>query len=165
MVDVPLREPFSARSARMSSPRGPSSGAAETGPRRPPTSGVALVEERVPLGEADLGQPVGDVERGRVVVALGPEQLDVPADPQVVPLEDRPLERARQVVDGCGDAPRRRGPREARAVVRVLPGLLWTEAYRVSLIFSGLLFSAAHLLYLARFGPILSRPRIDGRPG
>jgi uncharacterized protein involved in response to NO len=51
------------------------------------------------------------------------------------------------------------------ALVRVLPGLMWPEVYRTSLLVSGLLFSAAHLLYLARYGPILSRPRSDGRPG
>ena len=51
------------------------------------------------------------------------------------------------------------------ALVRVLPGLVWLDAYRESLLFSGLLFSAAQLLYLAVYGPILSRPRIDGRPG
>lgn len=51
------------------------------------------------------------------------------------------------------------------ALARVLPGLLWPDAYRVSLLVSGLLFAAAQLLYLAGYAPILSRPRIDGRPG
>jgi uncharacterized protein involved in response to NO len=51
------------------------------------------------------------------------------------------------------------------ALVRVLPGLIWLDAYRTSLLVSGLLFSAAQLLYLAVYAPILSRPRIDGRPG
>lgn len=51
------------------------------------------------------------------------------------------------------------------ALVRVLPGLVWLDAYRMSLLVSGLLFSVAQLLYLSAYGPILSRPRIDGRPG
>jgi uncharacterized protein involved in response to NO len=51
------------------------------------------------------------------------------------------------------------------ALVRVLPGLVWPDAYRASLLVSGLLFSVAQLLYLAIYGPILLRPRIDGRPG
>jgi uncharacterized protein involved in response to NO len=51
------------------------------------------------------------------------------------------------------------------ALVRVLPGLVWPDAYHASLLVSGLLFSVAQLLYLAIYGPILLRPRIDGRPG
>ena len=51
------------------------------------------------------------------------------------------------------------------AVVRVLPGLFWLDFYRESLVVSGLLFSAAQVLYLSIYGPILSGPRIDGRPG
>jgi uncharacterized protein involved in response to NO len=51
------------------------------------------------------------------------------------------------------------------ALVRVLPGLVWLDAYRTSLLVSGLLFSAAQLLYLAAYAPMLWRARIDGRPG
>lgn len=51
------------------------------------------------------------------------------------------------------------------ALIRVLPGLVHPESYRMSLLVSGLLFSAAQLLFLARYGPILFQPRIDGRPG
>jgi uncharacterized protein involved in response to NO len=51
------------------------------------------------------------------------------------------------------------------AAVRVLLPLAWPEAYRVALLVSGVLWSAAFLLYLLVYVPMLTRPRVDGRPG
>jgi uncharacterized protein involved in response to NO len=43
--------------------------------------------------------------------------------------------------------------------------LAWPEAYRVALLASGGFWSAAFLLYLLVYVPMLTRPRADGRPG
>ena len=51
------------------------------------------------------------------------------------------------------------------ALARVVPGLVSSDVYRSSLLVSGLLFSAAQLLFLKAYTPMLLRPRIDGRPG
>ena len=53
----------------------------------------------------------------------------------------------------------------AAAVVRVGVPLVSPAAYAASVIVSGLLWSAAFGLYFVRYLPILTRPRIDGRPG
>jgi uncharacterized protein involved in response to NO len=39
------------------------------------------------------------------------------------------------------------------------------NAYVASVFVSGVLWSAAFALYFIRYWPILTRPRLDGRPG
>jgi uncharacterized protein involved in response to NO len=51
------------------------------------------------------------------------------------------------------------------AAARVLVPLAWPESYRLALSASGALWSAAFLLYLLVYVPILSEPRADGKPG
>lgn len=51
------------------------------------------------------------------------------------------------------------------AVARVLVPLVHVEAYLASVAVSGALWSAAFALYFVRYWPILTRPRLDGRPG
>jgi uncharacterized protein involved in response to NO len=51
------------------------------------------------------------------------------------------------------------------AAARVATPLVWPEGYRLALSASGALWSAAFLLYLLVYVPILSAPRVDGRPG
>lgn len=54
---------------------------------------------------------------------------------------------------------------QAAAVSRVFGGLLAPALYMPSIITSGLLWSAACGLYALRYWPVLSQPRVDGRPG
>ena len=51
------------------------------------------------------------------------------------------------------------------AVVRVFGGMLLPGAYLTTVIVSGMLWSAAFGLYAVRYWPVLSRPRLDGKPG
>lgn len=51
------------------------------------------------------------------------------------------------------------------AVARVLVPLAHADAYLASVVVSGVLWSAAFALYFVRYWPILTRPRLDGRPG
>lgn len=51
------------------------------------------------------------------------------------------------------------------AAVRVLGPLVAPSAYVAGVVGSGLLWSAAFALYFFRYWPILTRPRLDGRPG
>ena len=51
------------------------------------------------------------------------------------------------------------------ALVRVFGGMLIPGAYLASVVASGLLWSAAFALYAIRYWPVLSRERIDGKPG
>jgi uncharacterized protein involved in response to NO len=51
------------------------------------------------------------------------------------------------------------------AVVRVVLPLVYVEAYLASVVTSGTLWSAAFALYFVRYWPILTRARLDGRPG
>ena len=51
------------------------------------------------------------------------------------------------------------------ALVRVFLPLVLPGAYGTSLTVSALLWSSAFALFTVRFWPILSRPRVDGRPG
>ena len=51
------------------------------------------------------------------------------------------------------------------AAARVATPLVWAEGYRLALSASGALWSAAFLLYLLVYVPILSAARADGRPG
>jgi uncharacterized protein involved in response to NO len=51
------------------------------------------------------------------------------------------------------------------AAVRVAGPLVAPGAYLASVVASGVLWSAAFALYFVRYWPILTRPRLDGRPG
>ena len=51
------------------------------------------------------------------------------------------------------------------AAVRVLVPLLLPQAYAFALVASALLWSAAFAIYCTVYWPILTRPRIDGKPG
>ena len=51
------------------------------------------------------------------------------------------------------------------AVVRVFGGMVSPESYLASVQLSGLLWSAAFGLYAVRYWPVLTRPRLDGKPG
>ncbi len=51
------------------------------------------------------------------------------------------------------------------AVVRVFVPLVAPGAYVPSIVISATLWSAGFALYAVRYAPILTRPRIDGRPG
>lgn len=50
------------------------------------------------------------------------------------------------------------------AVLRVTAAAGWTD-YRISVMVSGLAWAVAFVLFLLWYWPILSRPRVDGRPG
>jgi uncharacterized protein involved in response to NO len=54
---------------------------------------------------------------------------------------------------------------QAAALVRVLGGLAFAGAYLASVQISAALWAAAFGLYAARYWPVLTRPRLDGRPG
>lgn len=51
------------------------------------------------------------------------------------------------------------------AVIRVLLPLAWPAGYALAVSASGALWSAAFLLYLIVYVPLLSQPRLDGKPG
>jgi len=51
------------------------------------------------------------------------------------------------------------------AIVRVLAASIVPGAYREAMIVSGVLWTLAFATFLWRYWPILTRPRIDGRPG
>lgn len=51
------------------------------------------------------------------------------------------------------------------AVVRVFGGMASPKLYLVSIQLSGLLWAAAFGLYAVRYWPVLTRPRLDGKPG
>lgn len=51
------------------------------------------------------------------------------------------------------------------ALVRVAGGLLLPGLYLVTVIGSAFLWSVAFALYAVRYWPVLSRPRLDGKPG
>jgi uncharacterized protein involved in response to NO len=50
-------------------------------------------------------------------------------------------------------------------LIRVLGGVFVPEAYLSVVIVSGILWSAAFAIYAVCYWPMLSRPRIDGKPG
>jgi len=54
---------------------------------------------------------------------------------------------------------------QAAAVIRVFGGLLLPHGYGWTVIASGICWSIAFAVYAVRYWPILSRPRIDGKPG
>jgi uncharacterized protein involved in response to NO len=51
------------------------------------------------------------------------------------------------------------------AVVRVFGPMLMPGAYVGAVVLSGLLWSGGFGLYAIRYWPVLSRPRLDGKPG
>jgi uncharacterized protein involved in response to NO len=51
------------------------------------------------------------------------------------------------------------------ALVRVFGGMALPSAYRETVIVSGICWSAGFALYAVRYWPVLSRARIDGKPG
>ncbi len=51
------------------------------------------------------------------------------------------------------------------AVLRVFVGMLGAEAYLWSVVASGACWSLAYAIYAVRYWPVLTRPRLDGRPG
>jgi uncharacterized protein involved in response to NO len=50
-------------------------------------------------------------------------------------------------------------------VLRVAPPLLWPALTLPAVLASATLWSAGFALYAVRYGPMLARPRLDGRPG
>ena len=54
---------------------------------------------------------------------------------------------------------------EAAAVIRVFGGLVLPSHYVGTVVVSGLCFAAAFALYAILYWPILTRPRLDGKPG
>lgn len=53
----------------------------------------------------------------------------------------------------------------AAAALRVLLPMALPEAYRLALGLSALAWSAGFAIFLVRYGPVLTRPRLDGQPG
>ena len=51
------------------------------------------------------------------------------------------------------------------AAIRVFGGMLLPGAYVATVVVSGICWSAAFALYAVRYWPVLSRPRLDGKPG
>jgi uncharacterized protein involved in response to NO len=54
---------------------------------------------------------------------------------------------------------------QVAAVVRVFGGMVSSSLYLSSILASGVLWAAAFGLYAVRYWPVLSRPRLDGKPG
>ena len=54
---------------------------------------------------------------------------------------------------------------QCAALLRVFGPLLVPEAYVATVIGSGACWSAAFALYAIRYWPVLTRPRLDGKPG
>ena len=51
------------------------------------------------------------------------------------------------------------------ALVRVLVASIVPGAYREAMVVAGVLWTLAFVVFLIRYWPILTRPRIDGKPG
>jgi uncharacterized protein involved in response to NO len=51
------------------------------------------------------------------------------------------------------------------AIVRVLAAPILPGAYREAMVVTGVLWTLAFVVFLVRYWPILTRPRIDGKPG
>jgi len=54
---------------------------------------------------------------------------------------------------------------QVAAIVRVFGGMVAAEWYLASVQVSGVLWAAAFGLYAVRYWPVLTRPRLDGKPG
>jgi uncharacterized protein involved in response to NO len=53
----------------------------------------------------------------------------------------------------------------AAALIRVFGPMVAGEHYATTVIASGLLWSLAYAIYAVRYWPVLTRPRLDGKPG
>jgi uncharacterized protein involved in response to NO len=51
------------------------------------------------------------------------------------------------------------------AVIRVFGGMLLPGEYAATVVTSGVCWSAAFALYAVRYWPVLTRNRLDGKPG
>ena len=51
------------------------------------------------------------------------------------------------------------------ALVRVFGGMIFPANYLATVIVSGVFWSSAYGLFAVRYWPVLSRPRLDGKPG
>ena len=51
------------------------------------------------------------------------------------------------------------------AAIRVFGGMVLPDAYLATIVGSGICWSAAFALFAVRYWPVLSRPRLDGKPG
>jgi uncharacterized protein involved in response to NO len=51
------------------------------------------------------------------------------------------------------------------AAARVLVPLAWPASYRTMILVSGTLWSAAFIVFALTYAPVLSRARVDGKPG
>lgn len=51
------------------------------------------------------------------------------------------------------------------AIIRVFGGMIWSGAYIATVIASGICWSGGFALFAVRYWPVLSRARIDGKPG
>ena len=54
---------------------------------------------------------------------------------------------------------------QVAAVIRVFGGLAWRDGYLWTVLASGACWSLAYGIYTVRYWPILTRPRLDGKPG
>jgi uncharacterized protein involved in response to NO len=54
---------------------------------------------------------------------------------------------------------------QGAAAARVFGGMVSSELYMPSIQLSALLWAAAFGLYVVRYWPVLTRPRLDGKPG
>lgn len=54
---------------------------------------------------------------------------------------------------------------QAAVLLRIVPDLIWPDAHLIAVSLSSACWSAAFLIFVMRYAPILTRPRIDGRPG
>src|SRR5690606_15094114 len=54
---------------------------------------------------------------------------------------------------------------QVAALIRVFGPIAWPAAYTSALILSSALWSLAFALYCAVYWPVLTRPRLDGKPG
>jgi uncharacterized protein involved in response to NO len=54
---------------------------------------------------------------------------------------------------------------QAAAIVRVFGGIVTPAFYLASVQLSSLLWAGAFGLYAVRYWPVLTRPRLDGKPG
>ena len=54
---------------------------------------------------------------------------------------------------------------QAAAIIRVFGGIASPRLYMASIELSGMLWAGAFGLYAVRYWPVLSRPRLDGKPG
>jgi uncharacterized protein involved in response to NO len=53
----------------------------------------------------------------------------------------------------------------AAAMTRVLVPLALPSLYNAVIVASAVLWSAAYAIYAVRYWPVLTRPRLDGKPG